>query len=53
MIFSLQVPAMVKEVRVVGDKASDKTPPPGLRLWPSDHAGLTGELQFELLTAQK
>jgi hypothetical protein len=53
MIFSLQVPAKVKEVRVVGDKASDKTPPPGLRLWPSDHAGLTGELQFELLTAQK
>jgi endonuclease/exonuclease/phosphatase family metal-dependent hydrolase len=53
MIFSLEVPAQVKNVRVVGDKASDKTPPPGVRLWPSDHAGLTGELQFQLLTAKK
>jgi hypothetical protein len=53
MIFSLEVPAKVKEVRTVGDKASDKTPPPGARLWPSDHAGLIGELQFQLLTAQK
>jgi endonuclease/exonuclease/phosphatase family metal-dependent hydrolase len=51
MIFSLEVPTKVKQVRVVGDKASDKTPPPGPRLWPSDHAGLTGELQFQLLTA--
>ncbi len=53
MIFSLEVPAKVKNVRVVGDKASDKTPPPGVRLWPSDHASLMGELQFQLLTAQK
>ncbi len=53
MIFSLELPAKVKEVRVVGDKASDKTPPPDVRLWPSDHAGLTGELQFQLLTAQR
>jgi endonuclease/exonuclease/phosphatase family metal-dependent hydrolase len=53
MIFSLEVPAKVKNVRVVGDKTSDKTPPPGVRLWPSDHAGLTGELQFQLLTAKK
>jgi endonuclease/exonuclease/phosphatase family metal-dependent hydrolase len=52
MIFSLEVPAKVKNVRVVGDKSSDKTPP-SVRLWPSDHAGLTGELQFQLLTAQK
>jgi endonuclease/exonuclease/phosphatase family metal-dependent hydrolase len=53
MIFSLEVPSKVKKVRVVGDKASDKTRPPGVRLWPSDHASLTGELQFQLLTAQK
>ena len=53
MIFSLDVPTKVKKVRVVGDIASDKTPPPGVRLWPSDHAGLTGELQFQLLTANK
>ena len=53
MIFSLEVPAKVKNVRVVGNNASDKTPPPIVRLWPSDHAGLTGGLQFQLLTAQK
>jgi hypothetical protein len=53
MIFSLEVPAKVKKVRVLGDNASDKTPAPGIRLWPSDHAGLTGEIQFQLLTAQK
>ena len=53
MIFSLDVPAKVKEVRVIGDNASDKTPPPGVSLWPSDHAGLMGELQFQLLTVQK
>lgn len=55
MIFSLDVPEKVKQVRVVGDKASDKTRPPGPRLWPSDHASLTAELQFEQLTvtAQK
>ncbi len=51
MIFSLDVPEKVKQVRVVGDKASDKTRPPGPRLWPSDHATLTGELQFRQLTA--
>jgi endonuclease/exonuclease/phosphatase family metal-dependent hydrolase len=53
MVFSLELPTKVKEVRLVGVNASDKTPPPGPRLWPSDHAGLTAELQFQLLTAQK
>jgi endonuclease/exonuclease/phosphatase family metal-dependent hydrolase len=53
MVFSLEVPAKVKEVRVIGNNASDKTPPPGQRLWPSDHAGLTAELQFQLLSAQR
>jgi endonuclease/exonuclease/phosphatase family metal-dependent hydrolase len=53
MIFSLELPAKVKEVRVVGDSAADKTQPPGSRLWPSDHAGLTGELQFQFLSAQR
>jgi hypothetical protein len=53
MIFALELPAKVKDVRLVGNNASDKTPPPGVRLWPSDHAGLTGELQFQFLSAQR
>jgi endonuclease/exonuclease/phosphatase family metal-dependent hydrolase len=46
MIFSLEPPSKVRQVRVVGDRASDKTPPPGPRLWPSDHAGVVAGLQF-------
>ena len=53
MIFSLETPAKVRDASLVGDKVSEKTPPPGHGLWPSDHAGLTAELQFQLLTAQK
>ncbi len=46
MIFSLEPPAKVKQARVVGATVSDKTPPPGLGLWPSDHGAVTAELQF-------
>jgi len=46
MIFSFEPPANVKQARVVGDRASDKTPPPGPRLWPSDHGGVVAGLQF-------
>lgn len=46
MIFSLEVPEKVKQVRLVGDRVSDKIPPPGPRLWPSDHAGVVAELEF-------
>ena len=46
MIFSLDVPAKVKKVRIVGANVSDKTPPPGLGLWPSDHGSVTADLQF-------
>jgi len=53
LIFSLEVPSRVKNVRVVGATVSDKTPPPGLGLWPSDHGSVTAELQFQLLSAQK
>jgi len=53
LIFSLEVPSGVKNVRVVGETVSDKTPPPGLGLWPSDHGSVTAELQFQLLSAQK
>jgi hypothetical protein len=53
MIFSLDLPAKVKNLRVVGGNVSDKTSPPGLGLWPSDHASPTAELEFRLLTARK
>ncbi len=53
MIFSLDLPQKVKNLRVVGNKVSDKTPPPGHGLWPSDHASPTAELEFQLLTAKK
>jgi endonuclease/exonuclease/phosphatase family metal-dependent hydrolase len=46
MIFSLEPPSSVRQARVVGDRASDKTPPPGPRLWPSDHAGVVAGLRF-------
>ena len=46
MIFSQEPPAKVKKPRVVGDRTSDKTPPPGPRLWPSDHGGVVAGLKF-------
>jgi hypothetical protein len=53
LIFSFDVPSRVKNVRVVGATVSDKTRPPGLGLWPSDHASVTADLQFEILSAKK
>jgi endonuclease/exonuclease/phosphatase family protein len=53
LIFSLEVPSSVKNARVIGATVSDKTPPPGLGLWPSDHASVTADLQFQLLSAQR
>jgi hypothetical protein len=47
VIFSIDVPSKVKKARVLGAKVSDKTPPPGLGLWPSDHGSVAAELQFE------
>jgi hypothetical protein len=47
VIFSVEVPNKVKKARVLGAKVSDKTPPPGLGLWPSDHGSVAAELQFE------
>lgn len=47
MLFSLDPPANAKQARVVGATVSDKTPPPGLGLWPSDHGAVSGELQFQ------
>lgn len=53
IIFSYDVPSNVKKARIVGATVSDKTPPPGRGLWPSDHASVTADLQFQLLTAKK
>jgi len=46
LIFSRQEPAWVEDIRVVGNKQSDKTLPPRPRLWPSDHGGVAGEFHF-------
>jgi hypothetical protein len=53
LIFSLDPPTSVKKARVVGATMSDKTPPPGLGLWPSDHGSVTADLQFQLISAQR
>lgn len=47
VIFSLVAPSKVKKARVLGAKVSDKTPPAGQGLWPSDHGAVAAELQFE------
>jgi hypothetical protein len=36
----------VKEARLLGESVSDKTPPKGLGLWPSDHSSVAARLQF-------
>jgi hypothetical protein len=47
VIFSIEEWGKVKKARVLGAKVSDKSPPPGLGLWPSDHGSVAAELQFE------
>jgi hypothetical protein len=46
MIFSLTKPASVKDARLLGEVVADKTWPPGLGLWPSDHASVAAGLQY-------
>ena len=46
LIFSLQAPAKVKQARLLGESVSDKTPPAGQGLWPSDHASVAATLEF-------
>lgn len=48
MLFSSDIPATVKQARVVGASVSDKTPPPGRpqALWPSDHGAVGADLQY-------
>lgn len=40
LVFSLELPAEVKKARVLGARVSDKTPPAGLGVWPSDHGSV-------------
>lgn len=47
MVFSIQQPGEVKKARVLGANTSDKTPPAGQGLWPSDHGSVAIELQFD------
>ena len=46
MIFTWDMPDKVHQVRVLGDKVSTKTNPPGLGLWSTDHGGIAALLQF-------
>jgi endonuclease/exonuclease/phosphatase family metal-dependent hydrolase len=46
LLFAFEYPTKVRHAEVLGTTAAAKTPPPGDRLWPSDHGALIGELQF-------
>jgi hypothetical protein len=46
LIWSLAAPADVKQARVVGANVSDKTPPAGKGIWPSDHGGVAVNLKY-------
>jgi exonuclease III len=46
LVFSLQEPTWVKDMRVVGISQPNKTLQHGPRVWPSDHGGVTAELDF-------
>jgi len=45
-IYTREMPLKVKDVRLLGEVAADKTRPPGRGLWPSDHASVAGRLQY-------
>lgn len=48
LVFSLQRPARVHDMDVLGDTMGDKTRPPGRAgLWASDHAGVAALLDFD------
>jgi hypothetical protein len=46
LILTREMPRRVKEVRLLGEVAADRTRPPGRGLWPSDHASVAGRLQY-------
>jgi hypothetical protein len=48
MVFSIPRPSRVEDVRLLGNRPSDKIRSPGgVRLWPADHAALAARLQFD------
>jgi len=46
LILSREMPRKVKEARVLGEVAADRTRPPGNGLWPSDHASVAARIQY-------
>jgi len=48
MVFTLQRPAAVRQMKRLGDSVGDRLRPPGHGgLWPSDHAALAATLAFD------
>jgi len=46
LIFTQQMPEVVKDARLIGEVAADRLAPPGLGRWPSDHASVAAGLQY-------
>jgi hypothetical protein len=46
IIFSLDMPAKAGDARLLGESIADKTWPPGLGVWPSDHASVAVTLKY-------
>ncbi len=46
LIFSGIEPDKVERMHLIGSRVFEKTFPPGRGLWPSDHAGVAGALEF-------
>ena len=46
IIFSLDTPEKATNARLLGESIADKTWPPGLGVWPSDHASVAVTLKY-------
>jgi hypothetical protein len=46
LIWSFTRPGKVLDARLMGESVADKTRPPGLGVWPSDHASVAATLRF-------
>jgi hypothetical protein len=46
IIFSLDAPEKTNNARLLGESIADKTWPPGLGIWPSDHASVAVTLKY-------
>lgn len=45
-MFLREMPARVRRARTLGATVDDRLSPPGLGLWPSDHAAVAAELEY-------